>query len=330
MKSFLVLAMFFSLSNVVLAQNQESTFYFSSSSAVQYGYSLKAMFTFPANKDDRVQFRAGFSGGIGAFTGNNWFYPSLNADLMMYHGGIGSSRPGIRKKNGVDIDLILAYTFTAGWCNRMSMESSHRPGERNYPLYYFNNWNHPALQNPYNYSLSWGGNFIFMLTREPQRAQQLVGFLNAHADRFQISYYNDGPPFFPPFGDKFDRYYTGGGFLSFHGNNRAAINLVEVGFNKFTGYSAGAYEVSNRLGNSYVFYKDSNENFFNKSNIQITVANTTVAHAGFTINLFNDDWLDVQHRIHTDKFYSLHLVPYKKSWSVGPVGYYCSTHIGLQ
>jgi len=308
---------------------QENPTFTSSSSAVQYGYSIKLITEFRGRRDEWLSFRLGVSGGIGAYTGNNWFYPSLNVDLMLYHGGIGSSRPGIKEKNFIDIEGVISYTITAGWNNRMRQTSDIRPGIRNYPLYYFNNWNFPSLQNPYNYSASFGGNYVFFLTHVPARANQFVGFLNIHVDRFQVNYTNDGPPFFLPFGDKYDRLHTGAGFISFHGDDDWLINLVEVGFNKFTGFNQSAYELANRLGNNYVFYKDEKQNYYNKSNWIINIANTT-ENLGLTFGLYNYVFQDVQHRIHTRGFFPFHLVPYKGFISAGPVFYYQSSRIGLQ
>ncbi len=310
---------------------QREITYHNSPSAVQYGYAVKAVIQLSTSSRERASFRLGVSGGIGGFVGDNWFYPTLNADIMFYHGGLGSSWPGsiCNGSNYFDLEAIVSYTVTLGWHNRMKEISSIRPGIRNYPLYYFNNWCLPALQNPFNYSFSWGGNWVAFITRRPIRKNQFVGFLNIHADRGQASYINDGPPFFLPFGDKFDRYHTGGGFLSFHGDDDWLINLVELGYNKFTGYSSSSYEMSNRLGNSYVFYPDVEQNFYNKSNWQLNVANTS-RYFGATLELVNYRRLDMQHRIHTKSFYPFHLVPYEGFTSGGIIGYYQNVHIGLQ
>lgn len=246
---------------------------------------------------------------------------------MFYGGGIGSKRPGV-KKPAIDAEATISYTLTTGIQNRMKMNHWLRPGIRNYPLYYFNTFTAQPLQNPYNWSLSIGGNLIFFLSRKTDRFQQ-VGFLNGHFDRFQVNYINDGPPFFPPFGDRFDRLHTGGGYITFHGDDAWAINLVELGFNKFTGYSRNAYELSNRIGAGYIYYKDTSQQYYNKSRIYLNVANTS-KKIGMSVNFYNYSRLDVQHKIHLSSFYPLHVVPYKGHTGIGGVYYYNQGKIGLQ
>lgn len=323
LQKFILLIGCLSFQNILAQKNAR---YFSSTTAVQYGYAVKI--TADISSVESFSFRIGLSGGIGAFLGNNWLYPSLNGDIMLYHGGLGSNHPGKKKGNGLSVESVLSYTATIGWNNRMSYTDKARPGERNYPLYYFSNWNIPSLQNPYRYSASIGGNAIIFYRRGKNKSQ-LVGFLNAHVDRFQVSYTNDGPPFKPPLGDKFDRYHTGGGFISFHGNDDWAINLIEVGYNKFTGYSPSSYELSNKIGSSYVFYKDPNENYYNKSNLYLNIGNSS-KHWGVSVIAYNDPKLDIQHRIHNNMYFPLHLVPYAGSIAIGGNYYYQQSKIGLQ
>ncbi len=321
---FYILLIFYCI--IHTAGAQKNTTFFSSATAVQYGYGIKA--TADLSGVERFSFRIGISGGIGAFVWQNWFYPTINTDLMFYKGGLGSNYPGKKSKKWLSIESVISYTATLGWSNRMNTVNKARPGLRNYPLYYFNNWTVPSLQNPFRYSASVGGNAVILFTKKKYNAQ-LVGFLNAHIDRFQASYINDGPPFWPPLGDRFDRYHTGGGFLSFHGNDDWAINIIELGYNKFTGYSPSSYELSNKIGSSYVFYKDPNENYYNKSNLHLTVGNT-VKHWGVSVMAYNYPRLDIQHRIHSNMYFPLHLVPYKGSVAVGGVFYYQQSKIGLQ
>ena len=310
-------------SHQLIAQKNAS--YASSIHAFQYGGSLKLQAEI--GKHEGFNFRFTISGGVGAYAGKGWFYPSLQTDLMLYYGGLGSRYQGNKKKK-LDFEPVVSYTLTFGAEDRMKMSSRIRPGLRNYPLYYFNNWNLPALQNPFNWSASWGGNIIFFPTH-PKHKNQLVGFLNLHLDRIQLNYLNDGPPFFPPFGDRFDRLHTGGGFLSFHGNDEWAFNLLELGFNKFSGYTPFSYETTNKLGGSYVLYNDSTEYAYNKSNWYVQVANSSKNY-GISVTSYNLTKIDIQHKIHFSSFYPYHLVPYKDNFSFGALTYYQQTYIGLK
>lgn len=305
---------------------QQNIELYHSSSAVQYGYALKAQAEIGGK--NWLTWRIGLSAGAGGFLGENWCYPSFHTDIMLYNGGIGSKKPGDRQDHGISIELLVAYTVTAGFTNRMNATHKLRPGQRNYPLYYFNTFTFQPLQNPYNWSLSWGGNIIFTPSRKKDKFQK-VGFLNAHFDRVQISYANDGPPFFLPFGDKFDRFHTGGGFISLHGDDDWMLNLVEVGFNKFTGYSKNAYELSNKIGNGYIYYKDESQQYYNKSRFYFNFANTARRY-GASLNIYNAPSLDIQHRIHLNSFYPLHMVPYKRHTAVGGIFYFNHSKIGLQ
>lgn len=306
-------------------QSQKNAVFFNSRSAVQYGYGVKL--TADISKLEQLSFRLGFTSGLGAYWGGNWLYPTLNGDLMVFRGGLGSAYPG-NKSRFLDVEAIVSYMITTGFNNRLNQTSKARPGLRNYPLYYMNTWNLPALQNPFRWSASVGGNLVFFFSRYSHRFQS-VGFANLHFDRLQANYINDGPPFFPPLGDRYDRLHTGGGFLSFHGNDHWAVNLVELGFNKFTGFSPSSYELTNKIGGSYVFYKDKRENYYNKSNWQLTVGNTA-KHWAVSAIVYNYPRFDVQHRIHNITYDPLHLVPYKKTVAIGGATYFQQTKIGLQ
>ncbi|MEO5681606.1 MAG: hypothetical protein ABIQ88_03135 [Chitinophagaceae bacterium] len=306
---------------------QKNNSYFYSNTGEQLGASIKLTAEI-GNSKTSFSWRMGISGGAAAFLGRDWLYPSLHADLMLYHGGIGSNWPGIKSSCYADIELSVAYTFTIGLKNRLYTNSNLNPVVRHYPLYYLNTFNIPPLQNPFNYSVSWGGNAIYFFTRRENKFQQ-VGFANVHADRAQLSYTNDGPPFFPPFGDKFDRMHTGGGFISLHGNNDWPVNLFEIGFNKFTGYSKNTYELSNQAGIVYLYYNDQTQQYYNRSHIYSTIGNTAQNWA-LTLNRYNYPKWDIQHKIHQRLFYPLHIVPYKDYFSIGGSFLYTQSKIGLQ
>ena len=324
-KRFLLLLL--SANLVMFSKAQKDIVTVHSSSGTQYGYALKMQAEI-GGKKNWLNFRIGISAGAGAFLGENWCYPSFHTEVMLYNGGIGSKKPGDKSDHGVGFEFLVSYTLTAGLENRMRLSQKLRPGNRNYPLYYFSNFTFQPLQNPYNWSISWGGNLIFTLSRSHNKFQQ-VGFANVHLDRIQFSYINDGPPFSPPFGDKFDRFHTGGGFISLHGDDDWPANLFEMGFNKFTGYSNNAYELSNKIGTNYVYYHDEKQHYYNKSRFYFNFANTAKRY-GVSLNLYNYPRLDVQHKIHLNSFYPLHMVPYQPHTAIGGAFYFAHTKIGLQ
>ncbi len=80
------------------------------------------------------------------------------------------------------------------------------------------------------------------------KRNQVVGSVNLSFPGVTVNYYNDGAfPFdFIPFGDNFDRWWTGGFGLYFH--NRRNFNSAEFSFDQFTGYAPLLYELSNLIG----------------------------------------------------------------------------------
>jgi hypothetical protein len=289
---------------------------------------VKAIADISYAKGAWLHWRAGVSAGIGAFIGNEWCYPSLHMDFMVYHGGIGSKWPGVKKCSYLDVETSFSYMLTAGYKNRLKNNVAQRPEISSFPLYYFNTFQAQPLQNPYIWSASFGGNVIWFITRKKNKMQQ-VGFANVHLNRIQLSYLNDGPFFPKPFGDRFDRLHTGGGFISYHGDRKDAVDLFEIGFNKFTGYNQNSYELANRIGTSYIYYKDTTQHHYNKGRIYFNAISTN-RQRGVNFSLNNINVIDIQHRIHLRAFYPLHMVPYKGFVSIAPIFYFSQTTIGMQ
>jgi len=169
------------------------------------------------------------------------------------------------KKPFVTVDFITAFTLTSGFNNYFTSE--HLADTVNWhlmPLYYFADFVNPALENPYNYSLSLGTNVI--ASTDKNKTVQRIGFLNIHLESLQFSYYNDGgSPFDELYlGDSKDRYYTGGAMLSYSGLQKDFVNHIELSFHKFTGYTKNAFEVSNKLDLTYVNYMTVSRNIIIK------------------------------------------------------------------
>ncbi|TWI83284.1 hypothetical protein IQ13_1392 [Lacibacter cauensis] len=351
-KIFTLLMLLLNL-NEAAAQSKLVTY--SSKSSLQYGFSLKVLVGIGVINPERrntisnkskkeevkiknslseyMNWRIGASAGVGSFAGdNNWFYPSLNIDFMWYQGGIGSKWPGHKRSKSWmfqnDLEIIGSYSLTGGINHRLRRNWFNEKTFINKPYYYFNTFNQPTLQNPFDYSVTLGGNMIWFPTRKETKFQR-VGFLNLNLNRIQLSYLNDGPPFKMPFGDEYDRLHTGGGYISYHGRQSDFISLVEVGFDKFTGYSKNAYELGNRLGNGFVYHQDSAQQFYNKGRIYINVASLR-NNAGVSLSFNDFPKLDVQHMIHLSNKYPLHAVPNEKFVSIAPLYYMNHLKLGLQ
>ena len=112
-------------------------------------------------------------------------------------------------------------------------------------------------------------------TTDKFKTDQRVGFFNLHLNHIQVSYFNDGGTPFDEtkLGDSKDRYYTGGAVFSYHGKPYTALNLVELSFYKFTGYTKNAFEVSNKLDLAYVNYNRKEEKYYNKSLWTLNISN---------------------------------------------------------
>lgn len=297
------------------------------SNGLQYGLSVKAQLEFSTVKQTQApHVRLAVAGGIGASFIDNNIYPTLNTEVQLYNNGLGSSKPG-NKKLGLNLDFVTALTLTAGVKDFLQQNRQQLFINRNVPLYYFADFGLPALKNPFAYSFSIGTNFIFSRKKEFQR----IGFLNFHFNRFQVSYSNDGgPPFSNIYlGDRQDRYYTGSVLFSYHGKPYTALNLIELSYHKFTGYSLNSFEASNQFDFAFVNYKKQAQRFYNKSMFTLNVANPVKGY-GVNVKLYNKTKWDVQHLIHWSIFNSYHIVPYKEHLSFSGTYYYSQTTIGLK
>lgn len=296
----------------------------------QYGFSLKATieFAFHAQVKPRGWFRISGNAGIGSSFITSSFHPAFNLEMQLYNGGLGSDN---QKNffNNTTLDVIAAITLTGGWNNQTKIAKYPAFPETNVPLYYFGDFVLPALRNPYQYSLSLGTNFIFSTDRN--KTSQRVGFFNAHAKFLQVSYFNDGgvPMYQTNLGDRRDRYYTTGLVISAHAKRNTAVDLVELSYYKFTGYTRNAFELSNKMYLGYMNYRKTEQKYYNKSLLTLTLANTTRS-GGVSIKAYNHLWLDFQHKVHWGLFNSYHLVPYPSFISISGNYYGSQTNLGIQ
>jgi hypothetical protein len=294
---------------------------------LQAGVSLKATLEFGFVKEHpNPILRVSSDAGISSVFLNSWLYPSVNEEFEFYNGGLGSSNRG-KFLSHFGLDAITALTVTFGWPAVFSTRSTDL-ANRNIPLYYFSDFVYPALQNPFDYSMSIGTNII--LTTDGGKKNQRVGFINLHAERFQVCYYNDGgtPMQQTYLGDRSDRYYTGGGILSLDLPRNAAVSSLTLAYYKFTGYTINAFELSNQLYLSYMNYHDVSQKYYNKSVWSFT-ASSLRAGVNMSVKSYNSIILDMQDYIHSAILNTFHMVPYPAYFAISAGYLYSLTQIGL-
>ncbi|MBD1396837.1 hypothetical protein H9Q13_06645 [Pontibacter sp. JH31] len=296
--------------------------------AFQYGFSLKASIELGISKHAPAPvYRLVASTGVASNFLKSSLHPSLNTELQLYNGGLGSRNQRFTFKP--TFDFITSVMLTAGDKNFLYSRNQPFVETRMVPLYYFGDFVIPPLQNPFRNSVSVGTNFIF--TSDKSKKNQRVGFVNVHLNRFQISYYNDGGIGISHtrIGDRKDRYYTGGAVVSYHGQPHTVASLVEVSYHKHTGYTLNAFELSNKMYLAYMNYRDPVQEDYNKSVWSLTVTNVA-QHYGASIKGYNYVRVDAQHWIHWTLFDSFHLVPYQPHLSLSGHFNRGNTTLGLR
>lgn len=308
---------------------QSKTTTYQNNYSLQYGFSLNAFIDIGLKKktDPAPVFRLTSSAGIGADFLSQNIYPSVNVEVHLYNGGIGSRNE--HSFSTLSLDAMIALTLTAGIKSQLLKSKSTDFFNRNVPLYYFSDFTRPALQNPFNSSVSVGTNIIF--TPDKGKKRQRIGFLNVHNENFQFSYFNDGgvPISTIYLGDRADRFYTGGFLFSFNFPHNTLLNTISLSYFKYTGYSKSAFEVSNKMYLDYMNYHDSTQQKFNKSIWVVSMQNIQKG-LGLNYKWYNNVTVDLQHRIHSALFNAFHMVPYKTYGAIGFNYFYTQNHAGLK
>jgi len=293
---------------------------------LQYGFSIKGALEIGINKENKpkVVYRLSAGTGIGTTVFDNSWYPSINADIQLYNGGFGSKNE-MDNKTKPSLDITLAMNISKGWKNQFSVNNTIKLLERNVPLYYFSDFNPPALQNPFKNSISLGTNFIFSFDKN--RKIQQIGFVNVNTfDGVQLSFYNDGWPFhFVELGDNFDRFYTGGILLSVNTQNKY-LNLIEAGYHRFSGSFYDDIELIKDLDLENVEKIKKEQEKYNKSLIRFNFVNSE-NNVSLGMNFYNYKEYDIQHFIHILKNNQFNVIPYKKYFTINPSFFKVNTSI---
>jgi hypothetical protein len=289
---------------------------------LQYGFSCKGTLEIG---DWPPTVHIALGSGVGSNFITSELYPTINTEVLIYTRRFGTGKP-ILKQNWFTVDWVIGLTLTGGLKNVLTEPREPRLANRYAPLYYFANFSYPALINPYRHSVSVGTNIIFSTSRTLQR----VGFLGLHpVDELNICYYNDGgPPMdFLRLGDLQDRYYTGGGVISYRNPSHTIVQLIEAGYHKFTGYSKASYQVAKRLNMAFVDYSDEDQLAFNRSMWSL---NITGNGWGVQAREYNRTSWDMQHKIHWGGFSPFHQVPHKREFTISGQYFYAQSNLSLR
>jgi hypothetical protein len=281
---------------------------YSNTDRLQYGAGVRVSASFEACRPVlRISANAGIAYELWAAM------PAYHMQLQLYNGGIGTSYKKPRWLSAWSGDFSNSLMLTVGGRRAHQYMTDKQLALRNSPLYYFSDFCPPPLQNPYGYSFSLGSNCILAWGRG-RSTQQRTGFVNVHTGAFQFSYSNDGTPFTPllwlNWGDGKDRYYTGDGFAAIHLSRKWEINTFMLSYHKFTGYWDKSFDLANSLYLANVDYKDTVQQYFNRSSYNLSVSSLDRGFAA-SFDLRNRYFRDVQHLIHLNDYWVLHQVPYR-------------------
>lgn len=245
----------------------------------------------------RINFRVAATGGVANYvpiaTNDFGILPSVHIGVLFYNKGILGSNLNNDYYRTTFFDFFANATLTSGFQNNTTTSQLEN---RFVPLYHFSDFVANPLQNTFDYSFSLGSNWL--INPDKNRASQTVGFFNLHlARRAQLSYYNDGGPILSYFGDREDRFYTGGLVISGHFNEASYIGLVELSFHKFTGWQQYAVDAANKLQLDHIPYLNEDAFGFNQQQWKLSMTSFRQGYTGY-VTLYDFNGFDLQDFIH--------------------------------
>jgi hypothetical protein len=251
---------------------------------------------------------------------NNFIFYYL-AEIDIFRGGLGASSGSLNNQNFV-FELRQSFLTSVGTTGKNSNLNFNRP-----VVHFISNSSRPLL-DPFAYSVTFGTTFINTLNLP---RSQRVGILNLGLGLFGASYLNDGPPFnfhnnFLPFGDGYDRWWTGSGMIGMYGfSQNSRIRQLELKFDKFTGLQPYGYEVATALKLKHIPYQSKEAQLYNRQRIEFNAL--TQFGLGFNLSFYDNPKIDVQHLIHLKNFYSYHNTPLKPQSFITGLSYFSAIPI---
>ena len=242
--------------------------------------------------------------------------PSYQSAINIYYNGIGNNK----FKSKVTIDWNNSFALTAGLDESVYGDNNTKKINKN--GFYYLNQSYTRSVNiiPIESiaSLTFATNFIL---NHKNRNQQYGCILIQPLPFFRVQYCNDGGPGISKLrlGDKYDRWWTGGGFAEF-GNDLDSLNgfefsKVRISYERFTWDNSKAYTASSILGLPTIpLAKDGKLDYFSNSGkytFDVFVGHGIFSFAG--VNKIKDGQDIIHERVGAAKHPTL-LLEY---WSLG-------------
>lgn len=290
--SFLISVFFLVITSL---SSQRGEIHFSSKIEFGLNYRSKTYVSISASVGfKRYYFRESPENDVYEFIGRH-STGAVQTGIHMYYNGLGDNILDEEKK--LHFDFIASILISAG------IPSNHEILRNNIQISPLHSFLANAVYDEFLHSASLGSSVILNF----EQRNQILGFANLNIARTLVfGYYNDGPPFGNVgLGDRYDRWWTGGGFGEIYLDQGIKPDVpaylldskISYTFDRFTGNVQNAYNVSGTFSFRYVPAAESVENYYNR------------ARGKIGINLFQDrfqlsaQWLghlnnDVQNKIH--------------------------------
>ena len=249
----------------------------------------------------RLSATAGVAHYIPVFNNDVGVLPTAHIGVLFYNKGMLGSNLNTNYYRTIFFDFFANATITGGYNNIVEISELNN---RRVPLHHFADFTANPLQNTFDYSISFGSNWL--MNPDKNRASQTVGFFNLNVARYvQLAYYNDGGPVLDYLGDKEDRYYTGGLTLTVHFENKYHVNAIALSFHKFTGWQQYAVDAADKLQLDHIPYKNKDAFGFNQQQWTLRMLSFRQGYAAY-VTFYDINALDVQDFIHATTDFPYH------------------------
>lgn len=217
--------------------------------------------------------------------------PMVDFKISLYNNNLGNSVLS-SFRNTLNINLALSPTLLYSF----EKASAQNPGF--IPI--FSSTFAGQSFSPYNYNIGFSTVYIRQLgvgKVKTYHKKQRLGNLIFSLKNIYINYYNDGGPVNKWFGDREDRFWTGGMVLGYKFLSQNSVHHISLSFDKYTGFVKHAFEAAGLLHTDNVLYADPVETSYNSGKYSLRYWRPD-AYFGGAINWWHTpfDFQDFLHR----------------------------------